>query len=103
MPNAEDYVTLGHGPRSPNERAAAIAVLDRWQRQTSVPWGEVALYAAVLGDNARAIDALEQGVRGHAAMLTSINSAGWLRSLRGDPRFEQLVRTLRFPRGAGVR
>jgi serine/threonine-protein kinase len=97
MPNADDYVTLARGPRSPNERAAALAVLDRWQRKSIVPWGEISQYAAAFGDNKRAIDALEQGVLAHAPMVTSVYVAPWLRPMRDDPRLQRLVRTLRFP------
>ena len=97
MDNSADYVTLAYGPRGRAERAAALAVLDRWARAPRPQWGEIAMYAAVLDDRARALKAIDQGLRVRAPMMAGLKVAKWLDPLRGEPRFEQTLRELRFP------
>ena len=97
MDNADDYVTLAYGPRGRAERVAALAVLDRWEQAPRPQWPEIAMYATVLGDHARALDAVERSLSLRAPMMAGLKVVPWLDPLRGYARFEQNVRRLRFP------
>ena len=51
----------------------------------------------LLGEEERAIDELEQGVRLHERDVIYVNSSPTYAALRGNPRFEKLLDTIGFP------
>ena len=97
MSNAGDFVTLARGMRNASDRAAALAVLDRWSRGPMPQWPEIAMYAALIGDRDRAIEALEHGLSARSVMMAGLKVAPWLDALRGDPRFTRMIRAMQFP------
>ncbi|HEX6048899.1 MAG TPA: serine/threonine-protein kinase [Gemmatimonadaceae bacterium] len=97
LSNADDFVVLAHGTRSAADRAAALAVLDRWTDASPSPWAEIGMYAAIFGQRDRAIEALDRAVQTRSVTVAGLNVAPWLASLRGDPRFEELRRRVGLP------
>jgi TolB-like protein/Flp pilus assembly protein TadD len=57
----------------------------------------IALIYSALGDKDKAIAALETSVSEHDYLLPRINVEPFLDPLRGDPRFERIVKRLNFP------
>ncbi len=97
MSNASDFVTLARASGSPSDHAAALAVLDRWERGQRPVWPEIAMYYALMGERDRTIDALERGLTARSPLMTSVKVAPWLDPMRSDPRFVRLVRDMGFP------
>jgi hypothetical protein len=52
---------------------------------------------AGLGDNDKAFEYLDQAYKNHSTLMIALISDWWLRSLHGDPRFEELVKKIGFP------
>jgi TolB-like protein len=52
---------------------------------------------AGLGDKDKAFEYLNQAYEKHSTLMTCLISDWWLRSLHGDPRFEDLARKVGFP------
>jgi serine/threonine-protein kinase len=67
----------------------------RYVESSQIPW----LWVAA-GRKEEAIQWLEQAFARRAAVLVWMNVAGEWDSLRGDPRFDALLRRMRFPKGA---
>jgi hypothetical protein len=57
----------------------------------------IALIYSVLGDRDKAIAELETSVREHDCLLPRIKVEPFLDPLRGDPRFDAIVKRLNFP------
>ena len=91
------------------KRAAAdarrtLADLNRLADRQYVPASSVALVYAGLGGKANALDWLERAYQEHDFAMVFLDVAPWFSSLRGDPRFEELLRRMRLPaRSAGER
>ena len=62
-----------------------------------VPSSAVALVYAALGDKPRALDWLEKAYDEHDFAMAQIGVAPWFATLRGEPRFEQLLTKLKLP------
>jgi serine/threonine protein kinase/tetratricopeptide (TPR) repeat protein len=62
-----------------------------------VPSSTIALVHAGLGEKSQALDWLEQAYQEHDFSMVFHNVAPWFKSLRGEPRFEQLVRRMQLP------
>jgi TolB-like protein/DNA-binding winged helix-turn-helix (wHTH) protein/Tfp pilus assembly protein PilF len=54
---------------------------------------------ALVGMNKQqeAMDALEEGYKAHDGYMVGLNSTPWFAPLRSDPRFQDLVRQMKFP------
>ena len=61
------------------------------------PSFDLATFYAVLGEKDKAIEFLNQAFRNHLGILINIKTYPDLRSLHGDPRFEELVKKMGFP------
>jgi serine/threonine-protein kinase len=93
----DDIALLSLATADTTLRAAAGAVLDRLARQPSPRWPDIAMYWALLGENDRAIDALEAALRARSPHLVQLRMAAWADPIRGDPRFHRILRQLGFP------
>jgi hypothetical protein len=78
-------------------REQAIAILKRWERQSSPRWPDIAMYFTLLGENRLAIDALEQAMRARSPHLAQLRAAPWMDPLRNEPRVQEIMRRLAFP------
>ena len=63
----------------------------------AVDHGKVADYYAASGQNQAALDWLERGVEEHNSSVAGMGVFPITRSLRDDPRFEELLRRMNFP------
>jgi serine/threonine-protein kinase len=90
---AHAYALLG-------EKAQARQVLQEVEK-TWKPDGASSFWISVvhacLGDKDAAFEWLEKALQEHAAFLVWIKSFGALESLRGDPRFDSLVKRIGIP------
>ena len=74
-----------------------LTELTRLANRQYVPSSTVALVYAGLGDKAHALDFLEQAYQEHDFSMVFLDVAPWLKSLRGEARFQQLVRRMQLP------
>ena len=83
------------GSRAEAERTLADlrALADRQY----VPSSTVALVYAGLGDKVQALDYLEQAYQEHDFSMVFLDVVPWFKSLRGEARFQQLVRRMQLP------
>lgn len=93
----EDLVTLARGVGSSSGRGAALAVLADWETAPRPQWPVIAMYYTLLGEHDQAIDALEHGLAARAPMMTGSKVAPWLDPLRGEPRFQRILRRMNYP------
>ena len=56
----------------------------------------IAIEYALLGDKQRALDYLEQAYREHSNHMTDLKVNSYFDSLRGEPRFQKLMREMRL-------
>jgi TolB-like protein/tetratricopeptide (TPR) repeat protein len=97
MSNTSDFVTLARCTRGSADRAAALAVLDRWKQGRNPPWPEIAFYYVLMGERDQIIEALERGLAARSPGMTSMKVVPWLDPMRGDPRLTRIVRAMHFP------
>ena len=76
---------------------STLAELSRFAERQYVPGSAVALVYAGLGDHRRALDALERAYQEHDFSMVLLGVAPWFDSLRGEPRFDELVRRMQLP------
>jgi serine/threonine-protein kinase len=62
-----------------------------------VPASALAIVQAGLGDKGRALDALERAYQEHDFAMVFLDVAPWFKSLRGEPRFDELIRRMQLP------
>jgi TolB-like protein/Flp pilus assembly protein TadD len=62
-----------------------------------VPSSTVALVYAGLGDKAKALERLEQAYQEHDFAMVFLDVVPWFKSLRGEARFQALVRRMQLP------
>jgi hypothetical protein len=62
-----------------------------------VPSSAVALVHTGMGNKAEALDWLERAYEEHDFSLVFLQVAPWFESLRGEARFEQLIRRMQLP------
>jgi serine/threonine-protein kinase len=74
-----------------------LADLDTMANRQYVPASAVALVHAGLGDKARALDSLERAYQEHDFGMVFLDVAPWFKNLRGEPRFEDLIRRMQLP------
>ncbi len=91
---------LGAAYAAAGRRADAEAVLHQLQTlagQLYVPATSAAIIYTALGDKPRALDALQRAYDEHDFSIVQIGIAPWFESLRGDPKFIQLLDRLKLP------
>jgi serine/threonine protein kinase/Tfp pilus assembly protein PilF len=79
------------------EARKTLAELSTLANRQYVPSSTTALVYAGLGDKVQALDQLEQAYQEHDFSMVFLDVAPWFKSLRGEPRFEQLVRRMQLP------
>jgi TolB-like protein/Tfp pilus assembly protein PilF len=82
------------------QREKALAIIERWkdaERKRYVANYWVAITFAALGDKDRAFAELEKAYQNHDWFLQRVKVDPFMDPLRDDPRFDELVRRLKFP------
>jgi serine/threonine-protein kinase len=79
------------------EADTTLAELRTLADRQYVPSSTVALVYAGLGNKAQALDWLEQAYQEHDFSIVFLDVVPWFKSLRSEPRFQQLVRRMQFP------
>jgi TolB-like protein/Flp pilus assembly protein TadD len=74
-----------------------LADLETMANRQYVPASVVALVQVGLGDKTRALDALERAYQEHDFAMVFLDVAPWFKSLRGEPRFGELIRRMQLP------
>ena len=93
-------VVLGHlgaAYARAKRKAEAEKILKELQTMSDrqyVPSSAVAMVHAALGDRGKALDALEKARDEHDFSLAQIGVAPWFRDLRGEPRFQALLKRI---------
>ena len=88
---------LGHAYAMSGKRAEAqkvLAELKELLKGRYVPAYEIAIVYVGLGDKAQALEWLEKAYEDHSFRLTFIKTWPELDSLRGEPRFQELLRRM---------
>jgi eukaryotic-like serine/threonine-protein kinase len=80
--------------RDANTTLADLATMANRQY---VPASAVALVYAGLGEKTPALDSLERAYLEHDFAMVFLDVAPWFKSLRGEPRFEELIRRMQLP------
>ncbi|HUF48360.1 MAG TPA: protein kinase [Vicinamibacterales bacterium] len=93
-------VVLGHlgaafARQGSRDRVVAVlADLETLALRRYVPASSIAIVHAALGDRPRTLDLLEQAYAEHDFALAQLRILPWFEALRGEPRFQDLVRRL---------
>jgi serine/threonine protein kinase/TolB-like protein/Flp pilus assembly protein TadD len=74
-----------------------LADLTAMAERQYVPASAIALVHTGLGDTSAAIDWLERAYQEHDFAMVFLDVAPWFSSLRGDQRFDQLLRRMQLP------
>lgn len=90
----EEMTALAEGTRDPESRVVAAAILERWAQAFHPNWVEIAYHYCRLGDTGRALDALDEAFAARAPMLSQLGVAAYYDSLRGEPRFQRILREM---------
>ena len=83
------------------ETTKTLSELTALAQREYVPSSAVALVHAGVGDKARAIEWLERAYQEHDFSLVFLEVAPWFENLRGEARFQQLLRRMKLPERAG--
>jgi TolB-like protein/Tfp pilus assembly protein PilF len=79
------------------EAAQTVSELQSLAAREYVPSTAVALVQTGMGNNAAALDWLDRAYDEHDFSLVFLQVAPWFERLRGEPRFEQLIRRMQLP------
>ena len=93
----DDIVTLTRALAGAVDRIAAILVLNDWEARPTPRYMDIAAYYSLLNLTDEAIVALQEAVRRQHPMSTGIGLVPWFDNIRGDPRFQTLLRTMGLP------
>ena len=74
-----------------------LAELTTLAERQYVPSSTVALVYAGIGDKVKAIELLEQAYQEHDFSMVFLDVVPWFKSVRGEPRFQQLLRRMQLP------
>jgi adenylate cyclase len=96
----DDIVTLTRALQGAVDRSAAIEVLNAWEARPAPRYIDIATYYSLLNLNDEAIGALQEAVRWQHPMSAGIGLVPWFDNIRGDPRFQTLLRTMGLPHRA---
>jgi len=84
------------------EAAKSVSDLQMLAGREYVPSSAFALVSAGIGDKAQALEWLDRAYQEHDFSLIFLEVAPWFESVRGEPRFAQLVRRMQLPGRAAV-
>jgi serine/threonine-protein kinase len=90
---------LGAAFARAGRRSDADNVLKNLQTMSAreyVPSSATAMIYAALGDKPRALEALEKAYEEHDFAITQIAIVPWFAPLRGEPRFQAILRELKL-------
>src|SRR5262249_1098072 len=96
----ETLSLAGHAQALSGNRSEALNILGDLKRQATqgyVPPYNLAMIYAGLGDKNQALDWLEKGMQVHDVHLVFLAVDPKWNSLRGEPRFEALIRSIGLP------
>ncbi len=93
----QDLPSLGYAYARNGQKAEAQRVLEQMRQNPLTNSFDVAIVSAGLGRTAEALDRLEQAYRERTPWLMFIRVDLRLASLRGNPRFESVVKAMRIP------
>jgi eukaryotic-like serine/threonine-protein kinase len=79
------------------EARKTISDLSALANRQYVPSSALALVYVGLGDKTQALDALERAYQEHDFSMVLLDVAPWFKSLRGEPRFVELIRRMQLP------
>jgi Tfp pilus assembly protein PilF len=99
-PSSHFLAMLGCGYARANRTSDAVKILRRLEQQSKEGRGsafDVASLYAALSDKERALGRLEQGYADRDYWLIEMQAWPWLDSLRSEPRYQELLRRMRFP------
>jgi serine/threonine protein kinase/tetratricopeptide (TPR) repeat protein len=83
------------------ETTKTLSELTALAQREYVPSSAVALVHAGMGDKAQAIEWLERAYQEHDFSLVFLEVAPWFENLRGETRFQELLRRMQLPGRAG--
>jgi hypothetical protein len=81
----------------PADARAIVSQLNMMAERQYVPSSAFALVHAGLGNKAEALDWLDRAYQEHDFSLVFLEVAPWFETLRGEARFQQLVRRMQLP------
>jgi tetratricopeptide (TPR) repeat protein len=90
----------GYAFAKTGQRDKALAVIQRWKEGEKTKYVMnywIAVVYAALGDKDAAFAELEKAYQNHDWFLQRIKVDPYMDPLRGDPRFDEMVRRLNFP------
>jgi Tfp pilus assembly protein PilF len=99
--DAPPFVTayLGYAHGAAGDRVSAMAALESLKKMSKsgqvLPFNLALVYLG-LGDHARALDNLEQALKGDSQMMAWLGRDDMFDSLRSEPRFKALLKKLNF-------
>ena len=102
--NPEEQVTLGSCGRiyglagMCSEAMKCLETLRRLSKRSYVDPYNVAMLYDGLGDNTPTIEWLERACKERSASMYGVRADIWTEKLRSDPRFQDLVRRMNFPK-----
>jgi Tfp pilus assembly protein PilF len=80
-----------------SESDKALKELEEWSKHSYVPAYNIAAVHAMRGEKAQALDLLDKAYQDRSMMLTFVKLDPQLDSLRGEPRFKDLLRRMGLP------
>ena len=96
------HLGLAYGLSGAKARAAAsMQELKRMAERQYVPSTALALVSVGLGDHAGALDLLDRAYDEHDFSLVFLEVAPWFEQIRGEPRFQQLLRRMQSSAPSG--
>lgn len=92
------FLTIVHHKRGrAHESEEALNDLERMGREGYVPHVFLAIAYAQLGRKEKALALLEVGYRNHDPYMVMIKALPWFDPIRFEPRFQELLRKMKFP------
>ena len=100
-PSAHYVAILGYAYAGANRKQDAVKILNdlnRRSKQGLVSAFDMAILHVALGEKERALNWLEQGYEQRDSWLVELKAWPWFDSLRDNPRYQDLLRRMNFPR-----
>ena len=98
--NDDSLAFVGYTFGRTGRRAEALAILNEWKKRAKnqeVSAASLAVIYIGLGQREPALDLLERAYQGRDVRLVWLKVASYYDPLRGDPRFQDLLRRMNFP------